>query len=201
MYKHTVIQKHKTQKHTHIHRHVKHTLDFVSYCAVCHVASRWPLFPPVWKCRRSSVSYSDLHSNIRSSDSDIRSELRPRKPPVWRAEGASLDAPWSLTDRQAERDRWERDGERQTERQDHPFSPWAGMSIMAYGNVREITSCMMIEKLKTSPANEPPRIEFLRSSGADHSSSERQTDRERERQVEKHWLTERQKDKMLFSLC
>ena len=54
-----------------------------------------------------------------------------------------------------------------------PVSPWAGMSIMAYGSVLEITSCMMMEKLKTSPANDPPRIGFLKSSGAVHSSSSR----------------------------
>ena len=60
---------------------------------------------------------------------------------------------------------------RQTGRR--PVSPWPGMSIMAYGSVREITSCIMMEKLKTSPANEPPRTGFLKSSGAVHSSSER----------------------------
>lgn len=69
----------------------------------------------------------------------------------------------------------------------HPASPWAGMSIMAYGGVREITSCMMMEKLKTSPENEPPRTGFLKSSGAVHSSSERRKDEDRQ--------TDRQKDR------
>lgn len=35
---------------------------------------------------------------------------------------------------------------------------------------------MMIEKLKTSPANEPPRTGFLRSSGEVHNRSERNID-------------------------
>lgn len=53
---------------------------------------------------------------------------------------------------------------------------------MAYGSVREITSCMMMEKLKMSPANEPPLIGFLKSSGAVHSNSER-TDGSADRQA------------------
>ncbi|TNN38149.1 hypothetical protein EYF80_051687 [Liparis tanakae] len=55
------------------------------------------------------------------------------------------------------------------------------MSIMAYGSVREITSWMMMEKLKTSPENDPPRTGFLKSSGDVHSSSERQTGRQTDR--------------------
>lgn len=50
---------------------------------------------------------------------------------------------------------------------------------MAYGSVRVITSCMMMEKLKTSPANEPSRTGFLRSSGATHNSSDRQVQSDR----------------------
>ena len=64
----------------------------------------------------------------------------------------------------------------------HPqaaVSPLAGMSIMAYGSVRVITSCMMMEKLKTSPANEPPWTGFLKSSGATHNSSDRQEQSDR----------------------
>ena len=57
---------------------------------------------------------------------------------------------------------------------------------MAYGIVLEMTSCMMMEKLKTSPANDPPRTGFLKSSGAVHSSSSRQMGRDGQvyRQVE-----------------
>lgn len=151
------------------------------------------LILPVWKCRQSSASYSDPHSNIRSSEWDTRPELHPLKPQVCRGEGASSDAPRSLRDTQVHR--WvvrplQRQPIRQTGRR--PISPWAGMSIMAYGSVREITSCMMMEKLKTSPANEPPRTGFLKSSGAVHSSSERHregdTDREGERQVGRQLL-------------
>lgn len=76
----------------------------------------------------------------------------------------------------------------QTDRQASPLqaavSPHAGMSIMAYGRDRVITSCMMMEKLKTSPANEPPWTGFLRSSGATHNSSDRQA--RSDRRVGKH---------------
>lgn len=50
---------------------------------------------------------------------------------------------------------------------------------MAYGSDRVITSCMMMEKLKTSPANEPPWTGFLKSSGATHNSSDRQVQSDR----------------------
>lgn len=167
---------------------IHHIVIYMSH----HVAAV-QLNSPVWKCHRRSVVYLDLHSNIHSSDWDTQQELHPPKPEVCREEGASLGAQRSLRDRQVVRQTgkqtqcaerrwllkmlhylWETDRYRWLHT--HPVSPWAGMSIMAYGNVREITSCMMMEKLKTSPANEPPRTGFLKSSGAVHSRSERQTE-------------------------
>lgn len=61
------------------------------------------LVSPVWKCHQSSASYSDLHSNIRSSDWDIQPELHPPKPAVCREEEAASGAPLSLRDRQVHR--------------------------------------------------------------------------------------------------
>ncbi len=107
---------------------------------------------------------------------------------VCREEEAASDAPGSLRDRQTDRQtggETNRQGVcRETEAKTTDVSPWAGMSIMAYGSVREITSCMMMEKLKKSPANVPPRTGFLKSSGAVHSSSERQEDRQTDRKGE-----------------
>ena len=59
---------------------------------------------------------------------------------------------------------------------------------MAYGSVRETTSCMMMEKLKTSPANDPTRTGFLRSSGAVHSRSE--NDKQNERKTGEQQISE-----------